>query len=89
VGASWQGNYVGAVLLGLMFATAFGAMSQSYLPLTLIVAALVTGSILVGRFAPIKPVPPRAPMAPWLRTMHYAVLVFAVMALAYSFIKSA
>ena len=89
VGSHWQGNYAGALLLGLVATSGLCANVRSNFPYTFFFVAVLLGSVFVGRHANIRQVAPKVMMPRWLSILHLAALALAVAALVYTLVNIA
>jgi hypothetical protein len=82
VGATWQGNFVGSLLLSSFLAVACSIAERSYVPFLILPGSLALAIFVVWRHATMKVV---LPMAAWLQAAHYLVLVLFLILLVYFF----
>ncbi len=80
VGSTWQGNFVGFLLLALFYAVASSIAERSYAPYLILPGSLALASFVVWRFATMKVV---VPLSAWREVAHYLILAIFLFVLLY------
>lgn len=80
VGSTWQGNFVGFLLLALFYAAASSIAERNYVPYLIVSGSLALASFVVWRYATMKVV---VPLSTWQEVAHYFVLALFIVVLMY------